>query len=59
MLRRSSFVLIFLLMYLVVCVCFLFILDSRGHTGFFIHLLSAVRGFVFTAYVIVYYHYHV
>ena len=40
-----------------VCVCcdfFPFILDingrtSRGHTGFFIHLLSAVRAFIFLA----------
>ena len=42
----------------VVCVCvfFPFILDikfvgrtSRGHTGFLIHLLSAVRAFIFLA----------
>ena len=41
-----------------VCVCFLpiFILDvkfvgstSRGHTGFLIHLISAVRAFIFLA----------
>ena len=43
---------------LLVCVCvfFLVILDikfvgrtSRGHTGFLIHLLSAVRGSIFLA----------
>ena len=39
-----------------VCVFFLFILDikfvgrtSRGHTGFLIHLLSAVRALIFLA----------
>ena len=39
-----------------VCVFFPFILDmkfvgrtSRGHTGFFIHLLSAVRALIFLA----------
>ena len=40
----------------VMCVFFPFILDikfvgraSRGHTGFLIHLLSAVRAFIFLA----------
>ena len=42
--------------YVCVCVFFPFILDikfvgrtSRGHTGFFVRLLSAVRAFIFLA----------
>ena len=46
----------FFLILMCVCVFFPFILDikfvrrtSRGHTGFFIHLLSAVRALIFLA----------